>query len=111
MALLVYFNKLRKKSMKKIFFVFGVIFSFSCSNNTSIERNKFTSIYAETLIISANTSLSDALRKHKIDSLLNFNRFTEADFKAAVKKFSDDPEEWKEIYKEIIEKVETKKQR
>jgi hypothetical protein len=97
--------------MKKVLFVFGVLFLLSCSKDTFIERNKFTDIYAETLLISANTSLTDSLRKQRIDSLLRFNHFTEEDFKATVKKFSDDPERWKDIYKEIIDKVETKKQR
>lgn len=97
--------------MRKVFFIFIVLFFTACSKDNYIERDKFTDIYAETLIISANTSLSDYGRKQKIDSLLSVNHLTATDFKSTADKFSGNPAEWKEIYKEIIEKIETRKQR
>jgi hypothetical protein len=97
--------------MKKLFIIFSVLIFVSCSKDSKTERNKFTDLYAETLLISAKTSLNDSLRKHQIDSLMFVNHSTEADFKSTAQKYSENPEEWKDIYKEIIDKIEIKKQK
>ena len=99
------------KIMKKFFFIFSVLFLISCSNDSKTERDKFTDLYAETLLISAKTSLNDSLRKQQVDSLLKVYHLTEAEFKSTAQKFSNNPEEWKDTYKEIVDKVEIKKQR
>jgi len=99
------------KFMKTTIFIFIAIFFASCSKNNHIERDKFVDIYAETLIISANTSLDDSKRKEKIDSLMNINNLTAEDFKYTVSVLSENPVEWKDIYKEVMEKIELKKQR
>jgi hypothetical protein len=97
--------------MKKLFIIFSVLIFVSCSKDSKTERNKFTDLYVETLLISAKTSLTDSLRKRQIDSLMVVNHSTEADFKSSVQKYSGNPEEWKDIYKEITDKIEIKKQR
>jgi len=97
--------------MKNLFIIFSILLLASCSKEAKIDREKFTSVYAETLLISAKTTLSDSSRKSQIDSLLSINHLTESEFKTTVKELSEKPEEWRDIYKEILEKVEQKKQR
>lgn len=85
------------------------LFLIGCSDEKCIERDKFVEIYANILAISANRSISDIQRKAKIDSLLNKNGLIEEQFKCAEKKYSKDPLEWKDIYKEILDSLEVKK--
>lgn len=111
MDLLSYFNMLRLIFMKKIIFIFIILFFTSCSKDEHIERDKFIDIYAESLIISADTSVTDSIRKNRIDSLLKLNGYTEKDFKITAERLSQNPAEWRDTYKLIVEKIEMKKLR
>jgi len=95
--------------MKKFLFIFLSFFELFCSKESCIKREEFTDIYADILIISANTTISNTQRKFKIDSLLKARGYSEQMFECTVKSFSENPEEWKDIYKEVLDKLEMKK--
>ena len=98
-----------EKNIKNLVCILALFGLVACSENETDDTSKFTDVYSEMLIISANRVLTDSVRKQQIDSLLNANQYTVDEFKQITDKYAKDHEKWKDIYKEVVEKVETKK--
>jgi hypothetical protein len=91
-----------------------LIFSFSfitCSKkeDRNLNKDKFVEIYSEIVLISANNSYTDPERKTKIDSLFTAHQTSEKAFNNTVEDFNKNPEDWKEIYKQVLERIESKR--
>ena len=98
-----------KKSIKSLISVLAIFILVACSKDEIDETNKFTDVYSEMLIISADKTLTDSLRRQHIDSLLTANQYTVHEFKQITDKYAKDPIKWRDMYKEIVEKTEVKK--
>ena len=100
-----------KKSIKNIIYILAVFLLVACSKETKDETSKFTNVYSDILIISANRTLTDSTRKQQIDSLLTANQYTVNEFNNITDKYANDPVKWKDIYKDIVEQIDAKKRK
>ena len=98
-----------KESIKILIYILVVFVLVGCSKEKSDETDKFIDVYSEMLVISANKILTDSTRRQQVDSLLTANKYTTDEFKEITNKYAKDPVKWKDIYKEIVEKIDAKK--
>jgi hypothetical protein len=104
--------KIHFKEITSLVIFLLLSFSFiTCSKkeDRNVNKDKFVEIYSEIVLISANNSYSDQERKTKIDSLFAAQQTTEKAFNSTVEEFNKNPEDWKEIYKQVLEKIESKR--
>jgi hypothetical protein len=95
-----------------IFFFQFILFN-SCSKkeDRNLSKDQFIEIYTDIIFLSSDNKITDPERKLKIDSLFTAHRTTAAAFKNTINDFNKDPEEWKDIYKEVLNKLEKKKEK
>jgi hypothetical protein len=97
-------------SITLFFFCLLLAYLAGCSKQektaTPISREKFIEIYARMLIIGEETKSNSQGGKEKIQNLLKQHEVTEETLKTTVAAFNKHPEEWKEIYKEVIQRLE-----
>jgi hypothetical protein len=66
-------------------------------------------MYAELLLIGEECKNDSTLAKAKTQELYKKFNVTEADFRTTVVGFNEDPNEWKDIYADVIKLLEEKK--
>jgi len=66
-------------------------------------------IYAELLIIGEEYKSDTTVARGKIQELFQKYGVSEQDFRQTVAKYNEDPAEWKEIYSEVIKRLEQKR--
>jgi hypothetical protein len=98
-----------KKNIKTLICILAVFSLIACSKEETDDTSKFIDVYSEMLIISADKTLTDSLRRQQIDSLLTANQYTVHNFKQTTDKYAKDNGKWKDIYKEIVEKIDARK--
>jgi len=98
-----------KESIKILICILVVFVLAGCSKDEVDDTDKFIDVYSEMLVISANKTLTDSIRKQQVDSLLVANKYTVDEFKEITDNYANNPSKWKDIYKEIVEKIDAKK--
>ena len=98
-----------KESIKILLCLLVVFVLAGCSKEETDVTDKFVDVYSEMLVVSANKTLTDSTRRQQVDSLLAVNEYTVDEFKEIADKYAQDPVKWKDIYKEIVEKIDAKK--
>ena len=98
-----------RKHIKNLVSILALFILVSCSKDEPEDISRFTDVYSEMLIISSNKTLSDSIRKQQIDSLLATYQYGAEEFKHIVNNYAKDQKKWKDIYKEVVEKIEAKK--
>jgi hypothetical protein len=98
-----------KENIKILICILVVFILVGCSKEGADVPDKFVDVYSEMLVISANKILTDSTREQQVDSLLTVNEYTVDEFKEVADKYAQDPIKWKDIYKEIVEKIDAKK--
>jgi hypothetical protein len=90
-----------------------VLLFSSCSDKKKgiIDKEEFIDIYSDLLLINSNPKYNQEERKEKINELLSNHNIDQNSIWNTVSNFDNNPGEWKDIYKEIINKLELKKQK
>lgn len=98
-----------RKHIKNLVSILALFILVSCSKDEPEDIGRFTDVYSEMLIISSNKTLPDSTRKQQIDSLLAAYQYSAEEFKNIANNYAQDHKKWKDIYKEVVEKIEAKK--
>ena len=85
---------------------------FSCSKTgQTLSKSDFIKTYTSLLIINSDPKLNMDTRKKQIDELFKRNGFTENMFRNSVAKYQNDVFEWRNIYKTIMDSLDSQRNR
>jgi hypothetical protein len=74
-----------------------------------VGRETFVTMYAELLLIGEECKTDTTLAKSRTQELYQKFSVTEVDFRKTVARYNEDPNQWREIYADVIKILEQKK--